>query len=89
MFAGCRRVGNTQKLGAMLGILRAIGAYVPEPGSVAWTFFMLIQRIFTTVFGAQHDTCMSPMPSKRACIFPNEPFSAAGILGQIFGTKQD
>lgn len=51
-------MGNTKKLGAMLGILKAIGAYVPEPGSVMWTAFMLVQRIFTTVFGA------SP-PSRR------------------------
>jgi len=47
-----RRVGNTKKLGAMLGILKAIGAYVPEPGSPTWTLFMLVQRIFTTFFGA-------------------------------------
>ena len=45
-------MGNTKKLGAMLGILKAIGAYVPEPGSVMWTVFMLVQRTFTTVFGA-------------------------------------
>ena len=33
MFAVRRRVGNTNKLGAMFGILSAIGAPVPSPGS--------------------------------------------------------
>ena len=46
-----RRVGNTKKLGAMLGILKAIGAYVPEPGSLTWSLFMLVQQTFTTIAG--------------------------------------
>ena len=48
-----RRVGNTCKLGAMLGILKAIGARVPEPGSLTWSFFMLVQRTVAGVKGAR------------------------------------
>ena len=32
-----RRVGNTQKMGALFGILAAIGAPVPQPGSISFT----------------------------------------------------
>ena len=42
--AGCaagyimdRRVGNTQKMGALFGILAAIGAPVPQPGGLTFT----------------------------------------------------
>ena len=41
----CRRVGNTKKLGAMFGILAAIGAPVPKPGSI----YFLIQVNFSKV----------------------------------------
>ena len=46
-----RRVGNTQNLGAMLGILKAIGARIPVPGSLTWSFFMLVQKTFAGVKG--------------------------------------
>ncbi|BDA49419.1 hypothetical protein COCOBI_14-0360 [Coccomyxa sp. Obi] len=54
-----RRVGNTNKLGAMFGILSAIGAPVPSPGSP--TFFVrlainavrsFISGVFEFVFGS-------------------------------------
>ena len=52
----------------MLGILRAIGAYVPEPGSVMWTLFMLIQRTFAIVFGAQG--CVQHPAMLSRCALP-------------------
>jgi hypothetical protein len=37
-----RRVGNTQKMGALFGILAAIGVWVPQPGSFS---FMLLSAL--------------------------------------------
>lgn len=37
-----RRVGNTQKMGALFGILAAIGAPVPQPGTFS---FMVLSAL--------------------------------------------
>ncbi len=40
-----RRVGNTGGMGALFGILHAIGAPVPRPGSLMWNILSLINKI--------------------------------------------
>jgi hypothetical protein len=40
-----RRVGNTQGMGALFGILAAIGVNFPKPGTFAFTLFSFINRI--------------------------------------------
>ena len=39
-----RRVGNTKGLGAVFGILAAIGAPVPRPGSLGWVVASALNR---------------------------------------------
>jgi hypothetical protein len=72
----------------MLGILRAIGAYVPEPGSLMWTVFMLIQRAFALVSGAQSHSMWFPVSGVEHPIVSRRS-AAVGILGQVLGTKKD
>mmetsp|Transcript_11765 Transcript_11765/g.33181 ORF Transcript_11765/g.33181 Transcript_11765/m.33181 type:complete len:262 (+) Transcript_11765:2556-3341(+) len=40
-----RRVGNTGGMGALFGILHAIGAPVPRPGSLMWNILSLVNKI--------------------------------------------
>lgn len=47
-----RRVGNTKKLGAMFGILAAIGAPVPNPGSIFFLIRFTISRVRNIISGA-------------------------------------
>jgi hypothetical protein len=42
-----RRVGNTKGLGALFGILAAIGINIPAQGSLAWTLAVSLNRFFT------------------------------------------
>ncbi|KAL0054639.1 hypothetical protein WJX82_000353 [Trebouxia sp. C0006] len=49
-----RRVGNTKKMGALFGILAAIGGPIPEPETIPYAFFILSNRlsaIFKTILG--------------------------------------
>jgi hypothetical protein len=46
-----RRVGNTQGLGALFGILAAIGVKLPRPGTLAFTVAATINRIVTWLTG--------------------------------------
>ncbi len=40
-----RRVGNTKKMGALFGILAAIGGPIPEPETIPYAFFILSNRL--------------------------------------------
>ena len=44
-----RRVGNTKKMGALFGILAAIGGPIPEPETIPYAFFILSNRL-TDIF---------------------------------------
>ena len=44
-----RRVGNTEGMGALFGILAAIGVNFPKPGTLAWTFFTFVNRVVTKI----------------------------------------
>lgn len=46
-----RRVGNTQGLGALFGILAAIGVKVPKPGTLSFSIAMAVNRFLTWVKG--------------------------------------
>lgn len=46
-----RRVGNTGKMGALFGILYAIGAPVPQPGSFTFMIGQLFVKIKNIVSG--------------------------------------
>ncbi len=48
----CRRVGNTNKLGAMFGILSAIGAPVPSPGSPTFFIRLAVNAVRSFISGA-------------------------------------
>ena len=48
-----RRVGNTGKLGALFGILYAIGAPVPKPGSITFIVRLLFARVKNLISGEQ------------------------------------
>ena len=57
-----RRVGNTGKLGALFGILYAIGAPVPKPGSISFIVRLLFARVKNLISGEQcscHPTALS------------------------------
>ena len=47
-----RRVGNTHKLGALFGILAAIGHPLPTPGTLRFYAAQLLQRLGGLVSGA-------------------------------------
>lgn len=58
-----RRVGNTKKMGALFGILAAIGGPIPEPETIPYAFFILSNRlsdIFKSklVLVARHDQAL-------------------------------
>eukprot|EP00891_Asterochloris_glomerata_P004478 jgi/Astpho2/4478/Aster-x1249 len=40
-----RRVGNTKKMGAMFGILAAIGGPIPEPETIPYALFIISNRL--------------------------------------------
>lgn len=46
-----RRVGNTGGMGALFGILHAIGAPVPRPGSLTWNVLGLINKLKNAIVG--------------------------------------
>lgn len=51
-----RRVGNTDGMGALFGILAAIGVNFPKPGTLGFTIFATINRFVTwmkKLFGAE------------------------------------
>ena len=45
------RVGNTNKLGALFGILQAIGVFVPhpQPGTWGWSVGCVVDSIVSTI----------------------------------------
>lgn len=48
-----RRVGNTKKMGALFGILAAIGGPIPEPETIPYAFFILSNRL-SSIFKSEH-----------------------------------
>ena len=46
-----RRVGNTGGMGALFGILHAIGAPVPRPGSLTWNVLGPINKLKNAILG--------------------------------------
>jgi hypothetical protein len=46
-----RRVGNTDGMGALFGILAAIGVKFPKPGSLGWIILGFLNRIRTKITG--------------------------------------
>lgn len=57
-----RRVGNTKKMGALFGILAAIGGPIPEPETIPYAFFILSRR-FSAIFQGEHVPPYTCMPS--------------------------
>jgi hypothetical protein len=47
----CRRVGNTGKMGALFGILYAIRAPVPKPGSITFMLGQLFLKVKGIIAG--------------------------------------
>ena len=45
------RVGNTNKLGALFGILQAIGVFVPhpQPGTWGWSVGCVVDSVVSTI----------------------------------------
>ena len=50
-----RRVGNTKKMGALFGILAAIGGPIPEPETIPYAFFILSNRL-SSIFQCEYQT---------------------------------
>lgn len=46
-----RRVGNTKKMGALFGILAAIGVWVPQPGSFSFALLTSVNWLREKVTG--------------------------------------
>ena len=46
-----RRVGNTKNLGAIFGVLAAIGVPVPVPGSIGFKIAQALNRLRTLLSG--------------------------------------
>lgn len=46
-----RRVGNTKKMGALFGILAAIGVWVPQPGSFSFAVLTSVNWLREKVTG--------------------------------------
>jgi hypothetical protein len=46
-----RRVGNTGGLGAVFGILHALGAPVPKPGTLGFAVASLVRKVTTALAG--------------------------------------
>ena len=54
-----RRVGNTEKLGALFGILAAIGHPLPTPGTLKYAVAQLLQKLSKMVSGVLSDRLFS------------------------------
>lgn len=54
-----RRVGNTKKMGALFGILAAIGGPIPEPETIPYAFFILSRRFSEIFQGISNNLCIS------------------------------
>ncbi|KAK9823831.1 hypothetical protein WJX72_005808 [[Myrmecia] bisecta] len=61
-----RRVGNTKGLGAVFGILAAIGAPVPSPGSLRWNLMLLTSKLAKLVGGVVNLLTFGIFKSKTA-----------------------
>ena len=48
-----RRVGNTEKLGALFGILAAIGHPLPTPGTLKYALAQAAQKVYGLASGAR------------------------------------
>ncbi len=48
-----RRVGNTDKLGALFGILAAIGHPLPTPGTLKYALAQAAQKVYGLASGAR------------------------------------
>lgn len=57
-----RRVGNTKKMGALFGILAAIGGPIPEPETIPYAFFILSNRL-SSILKSEHSPNESLMIS--------------------------
>ena len=55
-----RRVGNTEKLGALFGILAAIGHPLPTPGTLKYAVAQLLQKLSKMVSGV--------LPGRLSCV---------------------
>ena len=44
-----RRCGNTNNLGAIFGVLSAIGVPVPQPGTIGFTIAQTVNRVQTAI----------------------------------------
>lgn len=68
-----RRVGNTQKMGAIFGVLAAIGVPVPAPGSLGFQIAQTLNGVRTALAGEglpQPDK-LSPQNGKKEPCFCN------------------
>ncbi len=59
-----RRCGNTNDLGAIFGVLSAIGVPVPKPGSIGFNIAQTVNRVQTAISCAPrpHRRCADPVP---------------------------
>ena len=67
-----RRCGNTNDLGAIFGVLSAIGVPVPKPGSIGFTIAQTVNRVQTAVSCAPRphpriQRCPDPLPRSWHC----------------------
>ncbi len=60
-----RRCGNTNDLGAIFGVLSAIGVPVPKPGSIGFTIAQTVNRVQTAVSCAPRFHPCAPSPLTR------------------------
>ena len=51
------RVGNTKKMGAMFGILAAIGGPIPEPETIPYALFIISNRL-PAIFKGEEPHCL-------------------------------
>ncbi len=56
-----RRVGNTEKLGALFGILAAIGHPLPTPGTLKYALAQAAQKVYGLASGARLQIYLSGM----------------------------
>ena len=55
-----RRCGNTNNLGAIFGVLSAIGVPVPQPGTIGFTIAQTVNRVQTAL------ACAPPLPGRNS-----------------------
>ena len=67
-----RRVGNSKKMGALFGILAAIGGPIPEPETIPYALFIISRRLHDIVSGEAYltfsDLEVLVMPLIGACL---------------------